>query len=59
MALCLALERGRGLPRGTAVGRLVGRYGFLGRGPFFASGCDHAECVLWFVGLFVYFLLIS
>jgi hypothetical protein len=44
-------------PRGTAAGRLVGRCGFLGRGPSFTSGCDRAECVLWFVGLFVYLLL--
>jgi hypothetical protein len=40
-------------PRGTAAGRLVGRCGFLGRGPFFASSRDHAKCVLWFVSLFV------
>jgi hypothetical protein len=40
-------------PTGTAASRLVGRCGFLGREPFFASGRDHAERVLWFVGLFV------
>jgi hypothetical protein len=34
-----------------------GRCGFLGREPFFASDCDHAERVLWFVSLFVCFLL--
>jgi hypothetical protein len=28
-------------PRGTATGRLVGRCGFSGHGPFFASGRDH------------------
>jgi hypothetical protein len=33
-------------PRDTAVDRLVGRCGFLGRGPFFALGRDHTECVL-------------
>jgi hypothetical protein len=35
----------------------MGRYGFLGRGPFSALGRDHVECVLWFVGLLVRFLL--
>jgi hypothetical protein len=44
-------------PRGTAAGCLVGRCGFLGRGPFFASGCGHVECVLRFAGLFVCLLL--
>jgi hypothetical protein len=42
-------------PRGTAASRLVGRYGFLGRGPFSAPGRGHAECASWFVGVFVYF----
>jgi hypothetical protein len=28
-----------------------------GRGPFSALGYDHAECALWFVGLFVLLLL--
>jgi hypothetical protein len=42
-------------PRGTVAGCLMGRYGFLGHGPLCALGRDHAECVLWFVGLFTCF----
>jgi hypothetical protein len=30
-------------PRGTATNRLVGRCGFLGRGPFFVPGRGHVE----------------
>jgi hypothetical protein len=45
-------------PRGTATGCLMGRYGFLGRGPFSVLGRDHAQCVLWFVDLFVCFFII-
>jgi hypothetical protein len=45
-------------PRGTAAGCLMGRYGFLGRGPFSVLVRDRAECVLWFVGLFVRFFII-
>jgi hypothetical protein len=52
-----SLSEAEARPRGTAAGCVVGRCGFLGRGPFFALGCDHAECALWFVGSFVYFLL--
>jgi hypothetical protein len=33
-------------PRGTAACRLVGRCGFLGRGPFVASGRGHVKRVL-------------
>jgi hypothetical protein len=44
-------------PRGTTVGCSMGRYGFLGCGPFFDLGCNHTGCVLWIVGLFVYLLL--
>jgi hypothetical protein len=44
-------------PRGTATDRLVGRCGFLGRGPFFVLGCGYAERVLVFVGMFVCVLL--
>jgi hypothetical protein len=39
------------------VGRLMGCCGFLGRGPFFSLGRDHAERISWFVGLFVCTLL--
>jgi hypothetical protein len=36
-------------PRGTAANLLVGRCGFLGCGPFFVPGRDHAEhvCDSW------------
>jgi hypothetical protein len=44
-------------PRDAGANHLMGRYGFLGRGPFSALGRDHVECVLWFVGLLVRFLL--
>jgi hypothetical protein len=50
----LALERGRGSPEGCC-GRKFGGPGLLGCGPFSALGRDHTECVLWFVGVFVYF----
>jgi hypothetical protein len=43
--------------RGTATDRLVGRCGFLGRGPFFVPGRGYAERVLGFVGMLVRVLL--
>jgi hypothetical protein len=46
----LVLERDGDSLEGIAAGRLVDRRSLLGRGPFFASGRDHAERVLWFVG---------
>jgi hypothetical protein len=44
-------------PRGAVVDRLVGRCGFLGRGPFFVPSYGYAERVLGFVGMFVCVLL--
>jgi hypothetical protein len=44
-------------PRGTTIGCLVGRYEFLGCGPFSAPGRDHVECASWFVGCLSIFII--
>jgi hypothetical protein len=48
-----------GLPEGDRGQPFGGPLRIFGPWALLCFGCDHTECVLWFVGLFVYFLLVS